>query len=164
RLQPPAGPHPVQIPINIQLQQIARRVRRSSHLLRHSLGKSKALQIQPRHKGVNHPNRIVAPNHLVQNLGKQRRLVSRLSRHVRHHDLESKPDPHDNSRSGFHTAWNAGTHNHRPSWLYRAVAPASFNNPQRWLWVPGQARDDADRIAPPTTSPPPPRPSPTAPD
>jgi len=99
---------PMQIAVNIQLQQIARRIGRPTHLLRHRLGKSKTLQIQSRDKGVNHPNRIVAPNHLVQNLGKQRRLVSRLSRHVRHHDLESKPAPHHNSRSGFHTAWFAG--------------------------------------------------------
>jgi len=49
----------------------------------------------------------------VQNLGKQRRLVSRLSRHVRHYNLESKPAPHHYSRLGFHTAWFAGTHNHR---------------------------------------------------
>src|SRR5260370_23904503 len=43
----------------------------------------------PRHKRVNHPNRIVTAHNFVQNLRKKRRLVSRLSRHVRHHRLES---------------------------------------------------------------------------
>src|SRR5579872_6800520 len=92
RLQPPARPHPVQVAINIQLQKIPRRVRRPPHLFRSNLGKSQSLQIEPVYKGINHPHRIVTPNHLVQNLRKKRRLVPRLPRDVRHHDPESKPD------------------------------------------------------------------------
>src|SRR5260370_40155369 len=63
----------------------------------------------PRHKRVNHPNRIVTAHNFVQNLRKKRRLVSRLSRHVRHHRLESNDPKHHNS-PGFHTAWKAMTH------------------------------------------------------
>ena len=42
-------------------------------------------------KRIDFTHRVVWTNHLVQNLRKQRRLVSRLSRDVRHHDPESKP-------------------------------------------------------------------------
>ena len=34
---------------------------------------------------------------------------------------------------------NAGTHNHRCSWLCHAGAPAHFNNQDLWLWAPAFA-------------------------
>ncbi len=73
------------------------------------LGKPQSRQVQRLHIRIDHPYRIVNRHNFIQNLGKQCRLVSRLTSDVRHHDIESKSDSRLHQRTHFHTAWCAGT-------------------------------------------------------
>ena len=77
--KPTAGADPVQVAVNVKLQQVAWSVRRPPHFFCRNPGKAQFPQVERVYEGINHPNRIVAPNYLVQNLRKQGRLIARRS-------------------------------------------------------------------------------------
>src|SRR5882672_3486547 len=68
-----------------------------------------------------------------------------------HADLDEVACVHGFSGSANNSAVvpaNAGTHNHKCTWLGRAGAPACFNNQHRWLWVPAFAGTTIDGSQP----------------
>ncbi len=103
--KPTAGADPVQVPINIELQEVARCIRRTAHLFRHNLGKTQLSQIQAVNKRIDHTNWIVNTNQIVQNFREKRRLIPRLSANVRHQSPRIKISRHNYPNSvTFHTA------------------------------------------------------------
>ncbi len=89
RRKPAARPHPVQVAVDIELQQIAGRVGRTAELLRDHLREAKLRQIQAVDEGIDHPHRIVAAHRLVERLRKQDHLLARLARLMRHGGVPS---------------------------------------------------------------------------
>jgi len=100
-----------EVPRNIQLQEIARRVRRRPISSAATL-EIPILKIETLHERINHPHRIVVPNHLIQNLGKKLDW-NRDSRDVCHHHSESKPRFPVNQTTNFSHSLEAGTKRHQ---------------------------------------------------
>ncbi|SCY69941.1 hypothetical protein SAMN05216420_11372 [Nitrosospira sp. Nl5] len=57
-----ARSHPVQVTVHVQLQQIARRVRRTSSGFSNDFFESQLAQIETIHKGVDHPHGMILRN------------------------------------------------------------------------------------------------------
>jgi hypothetical protein len=83
-LQPPARSNPVQIAVDVELQQIAGRIARPPRRLRFDPREPGARKIQPINKGVDEPNRIVALDVIVNRLRQQQKLVPFESGNVSH--------------------------------------------------------------------------------
>jgi hypothetical protein len=75
-LQLPARPHPVQIAVDVKLQQIGRSIAGAARHLRPGPDKPRGRKVQLIAKGVNEPHRIVRANVVVH-----REFSSRLFRH-----------------------------------------------------------------------------------
>ena len=73
-LQTPTGPDPVQVAINVDLEQHRRVVRRPPRHRRISASKAKLHQIEFFDKGVDRADRVVLDEVVVQTLGQQRDL------------------------------------------------------------------------------------------
>jgi hypothetical protein len=67
-LKPTARPNPVQIAIDIQLQQIARRVAGTAHRLRRNATKSRRRQVESIDESVDEPHWIVGADIIVHSL------------------------------------------------------------------------------------------------
>ena len=85
--QAPARPHPVQIAIDVQSQQIPRFVSRPPGRGRFRTDKFKLTQIQARHEPIDKAHRIIGTDVFIQAGWKQRRLPSPLSTYVPHPPL-----------------------------------------------------------------------------
>ena len=83
-LKPTARPHPVQIAIDIQLQQIARRVAGTARRLRRNADESRRRKIQLINKGVDEPHWIVGADIIVHSLRQQQKLRTFESKNVSH--------------------------------------------------------------------------------
>ena len=85
-LQPPAALHAVQVPIDVDLQEHRRVVRRAARVRRPHPIEPQLAKIQFGHERVDHANRVVLANEVVQTLGQQRHLLPVLpfneSRHT----------------------------------------------------------------------------------
>jgi hypothetical protein len=72
--QPPARPHAVQIAIDVELQQIARRVAGPACLLRRDAGEPRCRQIEPINEGVDEAHGIFRIDVIVDRLGQKKQL------------------------------------------------------------------------------------------
>jgi hypothetical protein len=81
-LQPPARSNPVQIAVDVELQQIARRIARPPR--RFDPREPGARKIQPINEGVDEPDRIVDLDVIVNRLRQQQKLVPSESGDVSH--------------------------------------------------------------------------------
>ena len=83
-LQPPARPHPVQIAVDVELQQIARRVAGAARRLRRDAREPGRREIEPVNEGVDEPNGIVGADIIVDRLRQQQKLRTFESGNVSH--------------------------------------------------------------------------------
>ena len=83
-LQSPARPHPVQIAVDVELQQVARRIARTPRRLRFDPREPRARKVQPVDEGVDESNRIVGVDVIVHRLRQQQKLVALESGNVSH--------------------------------------------------------------------------------
>ena len=83
-LQPAARSHPVQIAVDIELQQVARRITRTPRRLRRRPREPRCREVQPVDESVNEPDRVVAADVIVRRLRQQQELVARESGNVSH--------------------------------------------------------------------------------
>ena len=75
-LKPPARLNPIEIAVNIELQQDRRMIRRPPGCLGSNPVKSQLAQVEFLDKNVNHPNRIVLADPVIQAFRKQRALLA----------------------------------------------------------------------------------------
>src|ERR1700730_2586619 len=73
-LKPAARLNPIEITVNVKLQQHRRMVRRPAGCLGINPAEPKLVQIEPIHKDVDHTNRIILANPIFQAIRKQRAL------------------------------------------------------------------------------------------
>ena len=64
----------VQVAVDIQFQQVARRIGRATRLGQGGMGETSGGQIQAVHEGINEPHRVIGSDVLVQTLGKKHQL------------------------------------------------------------------------------------------
>ena len=83
-LQPTARPHPVQIAIDVEFQQIGRRIAGTAHRLRLCSDESRRRKVKLIDKGVNEPHRVVHADVIVDRLRQQQKLRTFESGNVRH--------------------------------------------------------------------------------
>ena len=83
-LQPSARSNPVQIAVDVELQEIAGRVARPPRRLRFNSREAGARKIEPINEGLDEPNRIVDLDVIVNRLRQQQKLVPSESGDVGH--------------------------------------------------------------------------------
>ena len=77
-LQPAARSHPVQIAVDIQLQQVARRITRTPRRPRLDPREPCRRKVQPLNQGAKKPDRILDVYVIVDRLRQQQKLVARI--------------------------------------------------------------------------------------
>ena len=82
--QPAARADAVQVAVNIQLQQIGRRVTRTAGLLRLDTREPCAGEVQPIDEGFDEPHRVLGADVVVQRFRQKQELVAIISGDVRH--------------------------------------------------------------------------------
>ena len=93
-LQTPTGPDPVQVAIDVDLEQHRRVVRRPPRYRRISTGKAELPQIEFFDEGVNRADRVVLGDIVVETLRQQRDLHAVLTfDESLHTAAPKKPDP-----------------------------------------------------------------------
>src|SRR6202011_5207626 len=75
----PTGLQAVEIPINVDLQQYPRVVRRTPSVRRRHALEAKTREIQSVDEDIDHPNRVVLDDKVVKTLGQQRNLGPALA-------------------------------------------------------------------------------------
>ena len=83
-LQPPARPHPVEIAVDVELQQIARRIAGPARHLRLDAREPRRREIEPIDEGVDEAHRIVGADIIVDRLRQKQQLRTFESGNVRH--------------------------------------------------------------------------------
>ena len=83
-LQPTARPHPVQIAVDVELQQIGRGVAGAARRLRLDPDEPRRPKVQLIDKGVDESHRIVRADIVVHRLRQQQHLRAMVTRNVRH--------------------------------------------------------------------------------
>src|SRR3954463_2300026 len=82
--QAAAGAGTVQITVDVELQQISRRVARTTRRLRHRADKPKRREVQPVDKCLDEPHRIVSSDVIVNRLRQQEQLRTVVTGNVCH--------------------------------------------------------------------------------
>src|SRR5882724_5394472 len=105
-LEPSARLDPVQITVNIELQEDRGMIRGSPCRLRIDPAEIERTEIKRVDKHVNHTNRVVLIDPIIQAFGKQRRLpaIHPLDEAL-HRDLPPKIASQAYHAGRFHTAW-----------------------------------------------------------
>ena len=75
-LQPTARSHPVQIAVDVELQQIARRIARTPHRLGLDPREPRRSEVQSVNEGIDEAHRIVGPDIIINRLRQQQKLVA----------------------------------------------------------------------------------------
>jgi hypothetical protein len=83
-LQPPARSNPVEIAVDVELQQIAWRVARTPRRFRLDTPETRCREVDPVDEHVDEPHRIVGLNVIVNRLRQQQKLVPSESGDVSH--------------------------------------------------------------------------------
>ena len=84
--QAPARANPVEVPINVELEQIGRIVARAPRHLRLHADEPGRTEVEPVDKGLDEPDRIVRPDIIIHRLGQQQELRAVRSSQMRHGD------------------------------------------------------------------------------
>src|SRR3954466_8165320 len=82
--QAPAGAGAVQIAVDVELQQISRRVARTTRRLRNRADKPKRRKVQPVDKCLDEPHRVVSSDVIVNRLRKKEHLRTDVTGNVSH--------------------------------------------------------------------------------
>ena len=82
--QPAAGPDPVEVTVDVELQQITRAHSRDARLLRLHTSEPCGREIQPIDKGIDEANRVLRADIIVQRFRQEQSLRSVVADEVRH--------------------------------------------------------------------------------
>src|ERR1700675_3290629 len=82
--QAAARPNPVEIAVDVELQQVARSVPGSARRLRLDPPETRLDQIKPIDEGVDEPHRIIRTDIVVDRFGQKKELRAFESRNMRH--------------------------------------------------------------------------------
>ena len=74
--EPPARPHPVQVAVDVELQEIPGQIAGAAGRLRHHANKACSAEIQPIHKGIDEANGVIWADVLVQRFRQEQSLRS----------------------------------------------------------------------------------------
>ena len=99
--QPSAGPDPVEVTVNVELQQIAGRIARAASLLRLNTSEPRGRKIKPINKSLDEPNRVLRADIVVQRFRQEQSLRSVLANEVRHATILSRRAPRRNPLRQF---------------------------------------------------------------
>ena len=83
-LQPTARSHSVQVAVDVELQQIRRRIGRATRHLRRNAAEPRRREVQPIYKGVNKPHRVVRADIVIHCLRQKQKLRAVVTSDVRH--------------------------------------------------------------------------------
>jgi len=83
-LQTTRRPELLQIPVEVQLQKIARSVPRTASIGCRGADKSQTAKVQPLYKRLNHPANMIGWNQILKRNRKQRLLVACFAKNVSH--------------------------------------------------------------------------------
>ena len=89
--QPAARAHPVQIAVDVELQQIGGRIARTACRLRLDADEPGRREVQPIDEGVDEPHRVVGADVIVHRFRQQQRLRSVVTGDVRHSRILPRP-------------------------------------------------------------------------
>src|SRR3954447_20099724 len=93
----------VQITVDVELQQISRRVARTTRRLRNRADKPKRREVQPVDKGFDEPHRVVSSDIIVNRLRQQEQLRTIVTGKVCHAEFVAPQRTLESLTSGFHT-------------------------------------------------------------
>ena len=103
-LKPTARPHPVEIAVDVELQQIGWRIAGAARRLRRDAFEPRRREIEPVDKGVDEPNGIVGDDIIVDRLWQQQKLRTFESGNVNSCQILARRRPRRNPISAtFHT-------------------------------------------------------------
>jgi hypothetical protein len=114
--EPPARLHPVEIAVDVELQECRRMIARPPHLRRRDAVEPEFGAMKPIDKGVDRPNRIVRVDPVVQAVWKQRALPA-----IRPLDKPSHPIPRNVTDESYRTP-------HAKADVF--TQPGSFSSPR----------------------------------
>ena len=83
-LQAPAGPNTVEIPVDVELQQIRRIVARAALVVGPNALEPRLLEIEAIDEGINETDRVVRPHIVVHSVGEKQRLGTVFTGYVSH--------------------------------------------------------------------------------
>src|SRR5215469_3347083 len=83
-LQPTARSHPVQVAVDVKLQQIRRRIGRATRHLRRNAAEPRRREIQPIYKDVNKPHWVVRADIVIHGLRQKQKLRTVVTSDVHH--------------------------------------------------------------------------------
>src|SRR4051812_4276085 len=106
--QAAAGAGTVQITVDVELQQISRRVARTTRRLRHRADKPKRREVQPVDKCLDEPHRIVSSDVIVNRLRQEEQLRTIVTGKVCHAGFVAPQRTLESLTSGFHTDFCVG--------------------------------------------------------
>lgn len=83
-LERPAGAYPVEVAVDVELEQIARIVRGAPGATGLGMGKAQRLQCKSVNERIDHPYRVIRGYIVINGFGKKRDLIARLTLNVSH--------------------------------------------------------------------------------
>jgi hypothetical protein len=103
--QPTARLHPIEVAVDVNLQQRRRMVGRPSCRLRLNTAKAQAGQIKRIDKNIDRPDRVILGQIVIQPLGKQHTLTAVIANDKARHRILPSNHRRIVSLRRFHTAW-----------------------------------------------------------
>ena len=103
-LQAPAGSHPVEVAVDVELQQVGRVVARPARGLRDDAGEAGPCEVQLVDEGLDEADRVVRADVVVHRLRQEQELRAVMSREMRHgRAYHGNPLTRQNNQPGSHT-------------------------------------------------------------
>ena len=99
--QSPDRPDPVQVAIDVQLEQISRIVARATRCLWLYADEPVRAKVEPVDESLNEPDRIIRPDTIIHRLGQQQELRAVRSRQMRHARNIPRAAIRGNPQTGF---------------------------------------------------------------
>jgi len=83
-LKHPAGAHPIEVAVEVELEQIGGMVRWASRFMERGMPKAELMQIEGIHIGVDEANRILLGDVVIKRFGKEGQLIAAEAPNVVH--------------------------------------------------------------------------------
>ena len=82
--EPPTGPDPVKVTVDVELQQITGGIARAARRLRRDTGEPRRCKVKPVNKGVDEPHRVIRTDVVIHCLWQKQQLRAVVTSDVRH--------------------------------------------------------------------------------
>ena len=126
-LEAPARTHPVQVSVDVELQQVGGVVARPTRRLRHDAGEAGGRQVQFVHEGLNEADRVVGAHIVVHRLGQEQKLRAVMSRKMCHgRDYHADPLTRQKNQPSSHTVCMVYAALFLSAFASATVLPGSF--------------------------------------